>query len=193
MNPHFQACGRGTGQLCLSYPHPDMAEANVRFQVSSKHPKVRLRKVLPVAFKYSSKCQDKPRSGIGQFAYGCTHSQMNTYPIPNTCSKNLFSQKKKKKKSIKAYFKVPHATSKTPTSHIEVPTSHIKRVSIMQMNAEISNYIRQLNEISNSKVPSSSLLRLQKTASSLDSRFADHLHMVNAPSIVYINFSLVLR
>ncbi len=64
MNPHFQACGRGTGQLCLPYPHPDMAEANVRFQVSSKHPEVRLRKVLPVPFKYSGKCQDKPRSGM---------------------------------------------------------------------------------------------------------------------------------
>ncbi len=37
---------------------------------------------------------------------------------------------------------------------------------------------RQLNKISNNKVPSSSLLRLQKqkTASHLDSRFADHPH-----------------
>ncbi len=59
MNLHFQACGRGTGQLCLPYPHPDMAEANVRFQVSSKQPEVRLRRVLPVPFKYSGKCQDK--------------------------------------------------------------------------------------------------------------------------------------
>ncbi len=64
MNPHFQACGRGTDQLCLPYPHPDMAEANVRFQVPSKHPEVRLRKVLPVPFKYSGKCQDKPCSGM---------------------------------------------------------------------------------------------------------------------------------
>ncbi len=64
MNPYFQACGRGTGQLCLPYPHPEMPEANVCFQASSKHPEVRLRKVLPVPFKYSGKCQDKPRSGI---------------------------------------------------------------------------------------------------------------------------------
>ncbi len=61
------------------------------------------------------------------------------------------AKNKTKKKSIKAYFKVPHATSKMPTSHIEVPTSHIKRVSIMQMNAGAvmpkSPIIRQLNEI----------------------------------------------
>ncbi len=64
MNPHFHPCGRGTGQLCLPYPHPDMAEANVCFQASSKHPEIRLRKILPVPFKYSDKCQDKPCSGI---------------------------------------------------------------------------------------------------------------------------------
>ncbi len=53
MNPHFQARGRGTGQLCLPYPHPDLSEANVRFQASSKHPELRLRKILLVPFKYS--------------------------------------------------------------------------------------------------------------------------------------------
>ncbi len=41
----------------------------------------------------------------------------------------------------------------------------------------------QMNEISNSKVPSSSLLRLQKTASSLDSRFADHPHTQIVPPL----------
>ncbi len=64
MNPHFQACGRGTGPICPPYPHPNMADVNVCFQASSKHTEVRLRKVLPVPFKYSGKCQDKPRSGI---------------------------------------------------------------------------------------------------------------------------------
>ncbi len=43
--------------------------------------------------------------------------------------------------------------------------------------------ICQLNEILNSKVPSSSLLRLQKTASSLDSRFADHPHTQIVPPL----------
>ncbi len=43
--------------------------------------------------------------------------------------------------------------------------------------------IRQMNEISNSKVASSSLLRLQKTASSLDSRFADHTHTQIVPPL----------
>ncbi len=64
MNPHFQACGRGTAPHCLPYPHPDKAEANVCFQASSKHPEVKLRKALPVPCKYSGKCQDKPHSGI---------------------------------------------------------------------------------------------------------------------------------
>ncbi len=49
---------------CLPYPHPDMAEANVCFQATSKHPEVSLRKVLPVPFKYSGTCQGKPHSGI---------------------------------------------------------------------------------------------------------------------------------
>ncbi len=45
-----------------------------------------------------------------------------------------------------------------------------------------SPIIRQLNEISNNKVPSSSLLRLQKTASHLDARFADLPHtQLDAP------------
>ncbi len=45
--------------------------------------------------------------------------------------------------------------------------------------------MRQLNEISNSKVASSSsLLRLQKTASSLDSRFADHPHTQIVPPLI---------
>ncbi len=43
--------------------------------------------------------------------------------------------------------------------------------------------IRQLNEISNSKVASSSLLRLQKTASSLDSRFAERPHTQIVPTL----------
>ncbi len=98
MNPHFQACGRGTGPFRLPYPHPNKAEANVCFQASSNDPEVKLRKALPVPFKYSGKFQDKPHSGM-----------------------------------------------KTRT-------------------------------ISNTKVPSSSLLRLQKTVNSLDSRFADHPH-----------------
>ncbi len=40
-----------------------------------------------------------------------------------------------------------------------------------------------MNEISNSKVASSSLLRLQKTTSSLDSRFADHPHTQIVPPL----------
>ncbi len=40
-----------------------------------------------------------------------------------------------------------------------------------------------MNEISNNKVASSSLLRLQKTASSLDSRFADHPHTQIVPTL----------
>ncbi len=95
-----------------------------------------------------------------------------------TRGKNLFS-KIKLKKSITAYFKVPHATSKMPTSHIEVPTCHIKRVECRPYVMPKSPIIRQLNEVSNSKVASSSLLRLQKTASILDSRFADHPHTHN--------------
>ncbi len=84
MNPHFQACGRGTGQLCLPYPHPDMAEANVCFQASSKHPEVRLRKVLPVPYKYSGKCHTLRHQNT---AMGAAHSQLEAHvssPIPDT-------------------------------------------------------------------------------------------------------------
>ncbi len=47
----------------------------------------------------------------------------------NTCGKNLFSQKNKKKKEVHESLlqsAARHATSKMPTSHIQVPTSHIK-------------------------------------------------------------------
>ncbi len=67
---------------------------NVCFQASSKHPKVRLRKVLPVPFKYSGKCQDnqKPRSGTkntdnlpiwGQLIHNCMEARVSS-PIPDT-------------------------------------------------------------------------------------------------------------
>ncbi len=51
-----------------------------------------------------------------------------------------------------------------------------------------SPIIRQLKEILNNKVPSSSLLRLQKTASHLDSRFADHSHTQLAAPLIHLCF-----
>ncbi len=91
MNPHFQAGGRGTGPLCLPYPHSDMSKANVCFQASSKHPEIRLRKGLPVPFKYIVLCKcHKPRSGIKTrtiLPMGTAHSQLKAHvgsPIPDT-------------------------------------------------------------------------------------------------------------
>ncbi len=41
-----------------------------------------------------------------------------------------------KKKSITANFKVPHATSNKPKSHISIPTSNIKPFSIMHISTD---------------------------------------------------------
>ncbi len=53
INPHFQARGCGIDPLYLPYLHRDMSMANVCFQASSKHPEVRLRKVLSMPLKHS--------------------------------------------------------------------------------------------------------------------------------------------
>ncbi len=91
MNPHFQGCGRGTAPLCLPYPHPNKAEADVGFQASSKHPcrsqaKESFTQALQVTVA-SARVSHAQAWKHEQFAYGCTHSQLDTHvssPIPDT-------------------------------------------------------------------------------------------------------------
>ncbi len=73
MNPNFQVRGRGTGPLCLPYPHPDMSEANLCFQASKSQSKESFTRALQVQ---CFDCQDKPRSGIKTQTI-CLWAQLN--------------------------------------------------------------------------------------------------------------------
>ncbi len=61
MNPHFQACGCGTGPLI---PTPRHGRGECMLPSILQPSRILAKGSLPVPFQYSGKCQDKPRSGI---------------------------------------------------------------------------------------------------------------------------------
>ncbi len=109
----------------------------------------------------------------------------------------VFLAKWKSRSKLTPRCRMPHLKCRQATSKFRPATSSklaLCKWMPLLCNAEISNnIIRQLNEISNTKMPSCSLLRLQKTASHMDSRFADHPHTQLAAPLKHLPYDSLVH